>query len=340
MANSNNTQLPGTGTDSAKRAANDAAYGALYGAVIGANPTGSNQYPNANGSLTQADINALRGMTAQDYLNAFGTAGNSQYPNANSSVGDNTTPNTFQDPNVSGNVENSTDLTDVAKDVINGKYGNAEARRNALIAAGYDPDEVQKIVNGMYSARGGAGGISSENGGYVVPTLPSASSQADYIKAMYDASQKAQEESLRASYEKNTGALDYQQSKIAPTYDAAANNAGAQAAIQRANFNESANASGLNTGAGSQADLSMRNAEAANISAIRKAQADAQADLDYQRSQLTLEYQNAIREAIAKNELQKAQALYEEAKRVDESLVSTAINQANLNWQIWKYNNS
>ena len=173
-----------------------------------------------------------------------------------------------------------------------------------------------------------------------MPTLPSATSQADYIKAMYDASQKAQEEALRASYEKNTGALDYQQGKIAPTYDAAANNAGAQAAIQRANFNESANASGLNTGAGSQAELSMRNAEAANISAIRKAQANAQADLDYQRSQLTLEYQNAIREAIAKNELQKAQALYEEAKRVDESLVSTAINQANLNWKIWKNNNS
>lgn len=270
---------------------------------------------NQSSAMTQADINALRGMTAQDYLNAFGTAGknsgtsgNSQYPNANSSSlqgtvdpdrfgnsgGANTTPNTFQDPPT-----NNTD--------------------------------------------GGGGGkyyYTAPKAQYEAPTLPSASSQADYIKAMYDASQKAQEEALRASYEKNTGALDYQQGKLAPTYDAAANNAGAQAAIQRANFNESANASGLNTGAGSQAELSMRNAEAANISSIRKAQADAQADLDYQRSQLTLEYQNAIREAIAKNELQKAQALYEEAKRVDESLVSTAINQANLNWQIWKYNNS
>ena len=98
MANSNNTQLLDSETASAKRAANDAAYGALYGAVIGANPTGNSQYPNANGSMTQADINALRGMTAQDYLNAFGTAGNSQYPNANSSGGANTTPNTFQDP--------------------------------------------------------------------------------------------------------------------------------------------------------------------------------------------------------------------------------------------------
>lgn len=181
---------------------------------------------------------------------------------------------------------------------------------------------------------------SSPRAKYEAPTLPTATSQEEYIKSMYDASQKAQEEALRASYEKNLGALDYQQSKIAPTYDAAANSAGAQAAIQRANFNESAAASGLNTGAGSQAELSMRNAEAANISSIRKAQAEAQADLEQQRSQLSLEYQNAIREAIAKNELQKANALYEEAKRVDESLVSTGINQANLNWQIWKYNNS
>ena len=296
MANSNNTQLFGSGTDSAKRAANDAAYGALYGAVIGANPTGNSQYPNANGSMTQADINALRGMTPQDYLNAFGTAGK-----PGGTTGDaNTTPNTFQDP------------------------------------------PTNNTGDGGGGGGGGGGGYyyTAPKAQYEAPTLPSASSQADYIKAMYDASRKAQEEALRASYEKNTGALDYQQSKIAPTYDAAANNAGAQAAIQRANFNESANASGLNTGAGSQAELSMRNAEAANISAIRKAQANAQADLDYQRSQLTLEYQNAIREAIAKNELQKAQALYEEAKRVDESLVSTAINQANLNWQIWKYNNS
>lgn len=274
MANSNNTQLFGSGTDSAKRAANDAAYGSLLGAIIGAAPTGSKQYPNANSSSLQGTVDPDR----------FGNSG-----------GTNTTPNTFQDPPANN------------------------------------------------TGGGGGGGkyyYTAPKAKYEAPTLPSASSQADYIKAMYDASQKAQEEALRASYEKNTGALDYQQGKIAPTYDAAANNAGAQAAIQRANFNESANAAGLNTGAGSQAELSMRNAEAANISSIRKAQADAQADLDYQRSQLTLEYQNAIREAIAKNELQKAQALYEEAKRVDESLVSTAINQANLNWQIWKYNNS
>ncbi len=37
----------------------------------------------------------------------------------------------------------------VAKDVINGKYGNGTARVSALKAAGFDAQLVQDIVNGM-----------------------------------------------------------------------------------------------------------------------------------------------------------------------------------------------
>ena len=244
----------------------------------------------------------------------------------------------YQEPNIG--IKKPSGST---QDMINDLRGQTpESILGIPSGGGSSPNTFQDPATPSAPTGGGGGGgyySAPERASYTAPTLPSATSQAEYIKAMYDANQKAQEEALRASYEKNLGALDYQQGKINPTYDAAANNAGAQAAIQRANFNESAAASGLNTGAGSQAELSMRNAEAANISAIRKAQADAQADLEYQRSQLSREYQNAIREAIAQNELNKAQALYEEAKRVDESLVATAINQANLNWNIWKSNN-
>ena len=191
------------------------------------------------------------------------------------------------------------------------------------------------------SSGGGSGGYSSSSSAsstprYTAPTLPTATSQESYINALYKANQDAQEQALKSAYEKNTAALDYEASKLPATYDTAANQAAAQAAIQRANFNESANANGLNTGAGSQANLSMRNAEAANINAIRKEQANAVADIENQRAQLTLEYQNAIKDAIAQNEADKAQALYDEAKRVDESLVSTAVNQANLDWSVWK----
>lgn len=170
---------------------------------------------------------------------------------------------------------------------------------------------------------------------YEVPTLPSATSQADYINSLYDANRQAQEANLRAAYEANLGTLDYTASKIPGTYNAAADQAAAQAAINRQNFNEYAAANGLNTGAGAQARLSQGNAAAANIASVRRAQAEAEQELNFQRSQMETQYRNAISEALAQNDLQRAQALYEEAKRVDESLVNTAANQANLDWTVW-----
>ena len=41
----------------------------------------------------------------------------------------------------------SKSLTDVAKDVIAGKYGNMPDRKARLTAAGYDYNAVQKEVN-------------------------------------------------------------------------------------------------------------------------------------------------------------------------------------------------
>lgn len=41
----------------------------------------------------------------------------------------------------------------VAQDVINGEYGTGNARREALKAAGYNPDAVQEAVNNIYKYR-------------------------------------------------------------------------------------------------------------------------------------------------------------------------------------------
>lgn len=41
----------------------------------------------------------------------------------------------------------SKSVTEIAQEVIKGVYGNGDARRNALKALGYDPDEVQAKVN-------------------------------------------------------------------------------------------------------------------------------------------------------------------------------------------------
>lgn len=207
-----------------------------------------------------------------------------------------------------------------------------------------DPKENNDFDNIGNTGMGGGGSVRGSSGGggikrkkFVTPTLPSATSQADYINSMYAANEAAARENLRASYEQEMAARDYAAGKLPGTYDAAANQAATQAAINRANFNEQAAASGLNTGAGSQARLSQNNAMLGNVASIRKAQADAQADLDFQRVQMEQQYQAAIRQALAQNDMQKAQALYDEARRVDESIVNTAINQANLDFQAWTH---
>lgn len=222
---------------------------------------------------------------------------------------------------------------------------NHRGTKNTGDGSGTDnnPSGFNNLSNGSGGGSGGGyyrGGGSSGGGGgggsYTAPILPSATSQEAYIRSMYDANEQAARENLRSAYETNMAALDREAGRLPETYDTAVDAANTQAAINRLNFNEQAAMSGLNTGAGSQARLSQNNALLGNVSSIRRAQADAQADLDFQRTQMEAQYQQAIREAVAKNDLEKAQALYQEAKRVDESIVNTAINQANLNWSIWK----
>ena len=59
-------------------------------------------------------------------------------------------------------------------------------------------------------------------------------------------------------------------------------------------------------------------------------------EIESQRNALRREYQQKIAEAVAANETDRAEALYAEAKRVDESIVATAIRQADENYKEWK----
>ena len=205
-------------------------------------------------------------------------------------------------------------------------YAVGQQSRNTNTTPVAEP-EPQVDYSGYYQA--------SPALSYDVPRLPGATSQEAYINAMYDANRKAQEDALRSAYEQNVVTINDQLNRLPSAYSAAANQVAAQAAIQRQNMNEQMAASGLNSGAGTQAALAHSNAYLSNIREVRQAQADAQANLELQRVQMETQYKNAIAEAIAQNDLQRAQALYQEALRVDESIQNTALNQANLDWTVW-----
>ena len=219
-----------------------------------------------------------------------------------------------------------------ASSLSGGAAGAAGASALSGAATGAE-DTTTPAATGYYY--GGRSTQEAAEPAYTAPILPSATSQEEYIREMYAANQRAQEENLRAAYEQNLASMDYQAQQLPASYQEAERRAAAQAAINQANFNEQAAASGLNTGAGSQVRLSQNNALLGSVAEIRKAQADAEAELNLQRTQLEAQYRSAINEAIANNDLQMAQALYQEAKRVDESLVSTAVNQANIDWTVW-----
>ena len=199
-----------------------------------------------------------------------------------------------------------------------------------------NPGDLPPGAGGVQEPGKGVGVAATVKQEYNPAALPAATSQAAYINAMHNANEQRQRAALQAQYAANVGALDQQAAKIPGQYDAAANQAAAQAAVNRANFNEMAAANGLNTGAAGQAALAQNNALLGAVSEIRKNQAIALSDVEAQRVSLQQQYQAAIKEAIANNEAQRAAALYDEARRVDESLVSTAVNQATENYRAWQ----
>ena len=151
---------------------------------------------------------------------------------------------------------------------------------------------------------------------------------SDYINDMYDSSMAGQAAQLRQTYEQGASHLDEQKEQAQKQADANLNRTYIEAEKARKNYAEVQNAYGLTSGAMGQAQLAMGNQLQADMTAIRTAQQEADAQIE--RGILAKEYATAIARAQADNDLQRAQALYEEAKREEDRLLSERENAAAL----------
>lgn len=257
--------------------------------------------------------------------------------NANSSSYTYTPVGTYNDANISASDKALIDSYKAAYESAKAA-GDTQGMANAHAAA--------ESVREQYMYSGGGDGSEyiplkkQETGGYTAPELPSATSQESYINDLYDAQREAALAALKSAYDQNILAVDAMAEKIPGIYDETRNQAAANAEINKANLNESFAASGMNTGAGSQVKLSQGNTAQAAMNAINLAQAAALKDVEQQRLSIKTQYQNDIALAIANGDLERASALYKEAVRVDESIVQTALNQAQLNLQAYTTNQS
>lgn len=169
---------------------------------------------------------------------------------------------------------------------------------------------------------------------------PSATSQEEMIRKMYEASLAANKSQLESDYNQNLSDLGAEEGKLGSIYYEQQRQAQAEADRNRQAFQEYANARGLNSGTGGQAELAQQNQLAANMNNLRQSEAEKRAEIERQRQLLGQQYQSAIQKAQADNDMNLAKALYEEAVRVDESLTSAAKADADRALQMFNILNS
>lgn len=169
---------------------------------------------------------------------------------------------------------------------------------------------------------------------------PTATNQTDYIKQMYDANLASNKAQLESDYNQNLSDLGAEESKLGNIYYEQMRQAQAESDRNRQAFQEYANARGLNSGTGGQAELAQSNQLSANLNAIRQSEAEKRAEVERQRQLLGQQYQQAIQKAQADNDLARAKALYEEAVRVDESITSASQADADRALQMFNMLNS
>ena len=148
---------------------------------------------------------------------------------------------------------------------------------------------------------------------------PAPTQNQQYINDMYNNRLESQKNQIQQGYDNNLSGIDRAQEKQQAATDANLSRTYVEAAKADKNFNELQNAYGLTSGAMAQANLAQENQLQADLTALRAKQFDADADFENQRLTLGKQYEAAIKEAVAQNDMERARALYEEAARAEQA---------------------
>ena len=144
----------------------------------------------------------------------------------------------------------------------------------------------------------------------------------EQLKKLYSSQLASQTEQLKQGYLQADAEYAAEKEKAQKATDANLTRTAVEAQKAAVNNAELHNAYGLSSGARAQARLAQENQLQANLTALRTQQQELDADVERQRSLLSQQYQSAIRQAQAENDLAKAQALYEEARRKQDALTA------------------
>lgn len=144
----------------------------------------------------------------------------------------------------------------------------------------------------------------------------------ELITEMYDSKLSGQKAQLTQNYNQALSDLDASREAQRRQTEEALTATAVESARAGRNYNEVQNANGLTSGAAAQARLARDNQLAADLTTLRAAQGTAEAGIEEQKLLLGRQYQSAIEQARAENDLAKGQALLQEAKEADAQLLA------------------
>ena len=145
----------------------------------------------------------------------------------------------------------------------------------------------------------------------------SALNEDKYINELYDTNLGNQNKVLTENYGNDQQILDQEQQGMQELTDAYVDRTGVEAQKAADLYGDG----GLSESAQAQVGLSQENAQRRNVQQLREAQNDADVEFQRQRQLLASQYEQAIRQAQADNDMERAQALYDAAKAEDAQLL-------------------
>ena len=209
---------------------------------------------------------------------------------------------------------------DMAQQIIG--TGNAASGQMSIPGYGGGVTGGFGTTSGSYDVTGGGYDYTPNGDAY------------QYIQDMYAANTASQLAALKAAYEQNVMDYNAQDDLISAEAQRQRNQVAAQNDIQRMYMNEMGIMQGLNTGTTGQMALAQSAALQGSLADIGTQEQQALSDSALARANLKLQYSAAVDQAIAQNDYELANALYQEYVRQDElAQKAVAAAQEQANWQ-------
>ena len=151
--------------------------------------------------------------------------------------------------------------------------------------------------------------------------------EKDYINKLYGDNSEAEKKLIQENYTDNAGILNTEQNRVEQQAQDHVNRTQVEANSTAQNVY---NGPKLSYGAGAQASLAQENALRGNTNALNQGLDVARQEYERQRQLRASQHETEIKQAQANNDMQKAQALYEAAKREEQQLMDAYQKEAEM----------